>query len=1295
MNKALSFLSAVAAASKRCLNYLVLTASSKRCINYLALTACLLAVTTSGQAAEGTLKIHMFASGDGRGDCFVIELPDNTRMIVDIPSGWTSDLRSKLSSIGISNVKYLVGTHEHIDHIGGMDAFLDSPFTVNNTQVYYPKGGVNANSSQYHNLVAAAGRRSMTLTKLVAGDYILNTTHDGKPLKVRVLSPENDKVNGGSDDWGGENDASMVLKVQYGTKAILLQADCWGYNEMDILSGPFASEINNCQVLKVGHHGTPAPGGTTSTRTEYLDAADVNRALITNGDKTLSTTIRDRLRSRNIRYWSTGTGDGYCWLSTDGVADWVESEAPLWPVPVKPSIITQPASQSVTPGSTVNFNVTATGTAPLSYQWRFKGTNISGATTSSYTKINVQSTNAGNYSVVVGNSVGNVTSANAVLFVNAPPELTTQLVLNDNFNVTSGTTGFALGNGINFGINPPTTRLIGIASTNLRYMQTYTNKPASVYSIDNNALRIRTNSNVGRFTLSANGVTPFDFSAALGVSNASPARPIVYEIRLNMRNDSTSAARFSFGISTAEGDINAMDCAVQVYRNVSGDNFYTVAQRVDTNSSGTNDFELTTLTTTAPANTVNTFLPILIRITDAGAESGTNYNSRAQISINNGTNWIFDTDTDTTELPNGWRFDGAGRYFLFDIAGNSSADVYYDEFSVKLLPTWIGSGNDNHWSIGANWNGGTPENGDSLYFAGTNRLAPFVESDYAVGAITFLPGAGSFNIGAAAETQLLLGGDILQSSANAQTISVPISLSATRTITTPSGALTLSGEIGGAGGITKASTGSLTLSGTNTYSGKTTISRGTIFFNSIDDVGAGPSALGEPNTVADGTINLGSGTTATALRYTGPGHTTDRVINLSSTTGGAGIYGSGTGPIVFTSDFTATGAGSKTLTLRGTSTHDNTIGGAIVNNSTTNITSLTKTDAGKWILDGVSTYTGSTTISAGTLEVNGSISSTSAVSVAAAGTLSGIGTVGPVSVSGTISGGVVIGKLTTGALTLNSSGVNWFEISEAIGNPGESWDVVDAGVNSVNVLATSAAPFKFKLNAIDLVDFDPDASYSWPAIVGSVQNFSADKFTIDDIAFTNDLRGGTFSVANTGSSLNVQFMNNRSPVAQPTNVTFAAGTPFTVSISELLANLTSDPDGDLRILVSVTSTNAGVSTNATHITINSANSSTESIGYVVRDARNYRAGDTVRTAAGYINIVVTNAANGGVVTISNNGGNASLNFVGDAGQNYIIQRSQDLVGWTNVSTNTAAGDGSIQFSETPPHNPAYYRTRKE
>lgn len=82
-----------------------------------------------------------------------------------------------------------------------------------------------------------------------------------------------------------------------------------------------------------------------------------------------------------------------------------------------PSITTQPASQTVATGGTATFSVVASGTAPLSYQWRFNGTNISGATSSSYTLTNAQTSNAGSYSVVVTNSAGTATSNGATLTV--------------------------------------------------------------------------------------------------------------------------------------------------------------------------------------------------------------------------------------------------------------------------------------------------------------------------------------------------------------------------------------------------------------------------------------------------------------------------------------------------------------------------------------------------------------------------------------------------------------------------------------------------------------------------------------------------------------------------------------------------------------------------------------------------------------------------------------------------------------------------------------------------------------
>jgi GH25 family lysozyme M1 (1,4-beta-N-acetylmuramidase) len=93
---------------------------------------------------------------------------------------------------------------------------------------------------------------------------------------------------------------------------------------------------------------------------------------------------------------------------------------------VPPVITTQPASQTVPAGANVTFSVGVSGPAPFYYHWRFNGADISGATASSYTKNNVQTTDAGSYSVVVSNLYPpTATSANAVLTVVAPTEILT------------------------------------------------------------------------------------------------------------------------------------------------------------------------------------------------------------------------------------------------------------------------------------------------------------------------------------------------------------------------------------------------------------------------------------------------------------------------------------------------------------------------------------------------------------------------------------------------------------------------------------------------------------------------------------------------------------------------------------------------------------------------------------------------------------------------------------------------------------------------------------------------------
>ena len=128
-----------------------------------------------------------------------------------------------------------------------------------------------------------------------------------------------------------------------------------------------------------------------------------------------------------------------------------------------PVITSQPTNQTVVATSNVTFAVTASGVGPLSYQWYFEGNAISGATATNYTIIGVMATNAGNYTVVVINPAGSVTSSVAILTVTKATGTVTLGNLNQTYNgsaesATASTTpsGLTVNLTYNGSVNAPT-----------------------------------------------------------------------------------------------------------------------------------------------------------------------------------------------------------------------------------------------------------------------------------------------------------------------------------------------------------------------------------------------------------------------------------------------------------------------------------------------------------------------------------------------------------------------------------------------------------------------------------------------------------------------------------------------------------------------------------------------------------------------------------------------------------------------------------------------------------------------
>ncbi len=109
-----------------------------------------------------------------------------------------------------------------------------------------------------------------------------------------------------------------------------------------------------------------------------------------------------------------GVDNSYIWsqLKVEAMLDRISSNG------VPPIILSQPTNQTVVEGNSVTFSVTASGSAPLRYQWRRNAAAILNATNATLILTSVQFGQGGNYSVVVSNLVGTVTSQDAILTVN-------------------------------------------------------------------------------------------------------------------------------------------------------------------------------------------------------------------------------------------------------------------------------------------------------------------------------------------------------------------------------------------------------------------------------------------------------------------------------------------------------------------------------------------------------------------------------------------------------------------------------------------------------------------------------------------------------------------------------------------------------------------------------------------------------------------------------------------------------------------------------------------------------------
>ncbi len=206
----------------------------------------------------------------------------------------------------------------------------------------------------------------------------------------------------------------------------------WHLNGVALTNGPTSSGATSPTLTL--QNVTPSRAGTLTVVVSNQAAAVTSRPAAL-----AITALSDLVDAPDLDFSVVGSS----WLSqlaeryTPGTTN---GGARLF-VSTPPSITSQPSSRIGIAGSTVVFDVDAGGSVPLTYQWRYNGINltdggeISGATTPTLTRANLQPAAAGSYSVVVNNAVGTAISSNAVLTVITPPVI---IVQPSNKNVAEG-----------------------------------------------------------------------------------------------------------------------------------------------------------------------------------------------------------------------------------------------------------------------------------------------------------------------------------------------------------------------------------------------------------------------------------------------------------------------------------------------------------------------------------------------------------------------------------------------------------------------------------------------------------------------------------------------------------------------------------------------------------------------------------------------------------------------------------------------------------------------------------------
>ena len=272
----------------------------------LLIILCLLVVGCANPFVESDDKTSVSTfSGDtlrvnyidvGQGDSIFIQLPNKETMLIDAGEAYEADnVINYLNSLGIKKIDYVVGTHPHTDHIGGLEEIVN---TFDIGSIYMPKASSTSNT--YLDLLTAIKNKGLKIKTAKSGVVVL----DDDNLKLEFIAPN-------SDNYSELNNYSAVLKLTYLNNTFLFMGDAETLSEDEITSDVDAD------VIKVGHHGSDSSSGI-----EFVNKVSPEYAIIMVGEGNSYNhpyqSIIDRYESVGAKVLRTDL-DGNIVCDSDGV----------------------------------------------------------------------------------------------------------------------------------------------------------------------------------------------------------------------------------------------------------------------------------------------------------------------------------------------------------------------------------------------------------------------------------------------------------------------------------------------------------------------------------------------------------------------------------------------------------------------------------------------------------------------------------------------------------------------------------------------------------------------------------------------------------------------------------------------------------------------------------------------------------------------------------------------------------------------------------------------------------------